>query len=282
VTLYICIDDRALLRDVKAVWSRFQSSIRLPFAWSSLEFSQGVPIAQLAGVERVRAGAFVLRISPRLLLSPDWEIRLTLLHECLHLAAIAGPLSAMYDAKDELQRAQDMAKADLLQRYGQREFTPEQYQQYFEADHRRWTLAMNLANQLYEVDAEFALRRQYPECALDRARYYCRLRAETVSWDSYHHPYRPYAVLYERLRVDLALALSEEWQEDGMTLRTVLDREIAGCDPKVRDRIDELEQLLSPRRADFALLSEWGGDTYRDVVTRTIKQLSESLRPEPQ
>ena len=138
-------------------------------------------------------------------------------------------------------------------------------------------LAMKLANQLYEVDAEFALRVQYPSLAESRAQYYCDFRAESEAWSSFNHPFRAYASLHERLRGDLALELvgpNGLRRSELVALRDRLDAEIAALDAAVRQRLNNLDAILSPTRTDFDRLSQWGPDAYRFVVTNVLTAVS--------
>ena len=90
----------------------------------------------------------------------------------------------MYEAKAELCRAYPESKARGI--------------------------ALRLADQLFEADAEFFLKAQYLDRAASRAEYYGNMQRQAVnnrSWMGASPPLRPYAILGHRLRLDLAVLL---------------------------------------------------------------------------
>ena len=113
--LEICSFPPASKDQLKDAWEQFESSIRLPFAYSRRTFNAScMQHSDVAAVERPRRGLGVIRVHPQKFFAlPDGRRLLTLLHESLHLAAITGPLAGIYDVTIELDRDMDRESQQL-------------------------------------------------------------------------------------------------------------------------------------------------------------------------
>src|SRR5215203_5835586 len=126
------VGDTDAIMTAKQAWDAFEDSFAVPFAYEKpVLFSSGVGmnVSQFAEA-RLIEGVAHLNVSPLYLSAARDEQQLTLLHELLHLSALIGPLRELNEAVDRLR----------------------------DTYHYACPPAFALANWMFEVDAEFALR----------------------------------------------------------------------------------------------------------------------------
>ena len=234
------VGDSARIPDAKHIWEAFEKSVTLPFAYdkpADFHVCDDTAVSEIAEA-RVEHGVAEIKVTPLLLDSPRPD--LTLLHESLHIASFIGPLQDLYATAKKLQGP---------------------------------TIGHALGRHLFEVDAEFALRDQFPDYAADRATHYVQdvekkigsLYSDLPADD----PQRPYGVLYDQLRAELAGVLLRDVRVE-TRLSASLERSPEWC----ADDIEKLHGMLSPKSNDYADLPRWGAKTYETIISRVNDQLN--------
>lgn len=240
------VGDRAEIAKAERAWDVFEKSFATPFTYDKpAEFRVCVDTDDSELAEcRVHNGVAEIRVTPLLLAALAVEQNLTLLHESLHIASFTGTLRDMYAAVNEFTRTYAI----------------------------HCPIARLLGQHLFEVDAKFALREHYGAHAADRTACLIQQREETIGrWYSVipaTHPVRPYYVLLDQLRAELAGVLADD---DSVTQRLCSSLEQAS-EPYATE-IATLHRMLSPKSNDFKDLSQWGADTYEAVVRRVTESV---------
>jgi hypothetical protein len=239
--LHLQVADADQFADMQRIWTEFASTIALPFGYDSLDF--GVFDSCESDYAEMRLDHDVATIEvTKKCLNSLLERNLTLLHESLHVAAFSGRLKDMY-----------ATACGLANKYPYCYCHP---------------TAHLLAHHMYEVDAEFALKDQYPDYARERTKYYVEVEQEVRQQDGrgvpLGDPIRPYEVLLDQLRAELAGILANDKRvEVSLSNPEQLPQGSAAG-------VESVRQLLSPNSTNYEELSRWGATTYEQVMKHIL------------
>jgi hypothetical protein len=248
-----------LVQDATTAWNEFVDEIgTLPFEYDKIRFDwnarsiSGVAGALLfAGPRYPREFALML-VSPGFFQRERRERTLTLLHECSHLRFMLGTMRGKVIETIELERTYGLS--DDVTDPEERRFLSQ-----------RIILAFDYRNFVDEIVAEFYLKTTYPAYARDRLLYYLDMRrGSSKLWQQAEPSLRPAALLYEILRNELGVRLSES-EPQGAEFKAMsidLDRELRQrCSSDeyaqhlaIKDRL--LRTTLEPLTYDDAAITE--------------------------
>lgn len=256
--------------EAEAIWKAFIGTVDLPFKYSRVAYK-----AYCGPIQAVAAATFVhgdhpdfrgeefarVMLTDRFLRLNDDERVLTLQHECLHLVGFTEHLRVMDRTKWTLFRLHAGAPA--------------------------YRLATNLADQLFENDAELMFGSEWPQRLPARVSYQVAQKLSHLGdrpWMGQPEAMRPFELVGHRLRLELLLRLAEDLPlrqrlTDGIRF---IEQELASSldkAPGARADVEALAAILSPARQDLGSLSVWGSDAYRQALEVVLRAAAAVATP---
>jgi hypothetical protein len=239
--------DKDAIPTAKQAWDTFAKSVAVPFV-----YEQPVLFSPCAGMNvsafaeaRLSGGVAHVNVSRSFLNATCDEQQLTLLDELLHIAAFVGRLRDMHEAVEKLR----------------------------ETYHYAFPPAFALANWMFEVDAECALRDRYSKHAKRRADYYVKLLVQDIrSNDNLPEGWAPYYWLRYYLCAELAGILTRDHRIEALLFASLHARPEAPSHAEWKE-LDPLHRMLSPKFNGYYSLPQWGAPRYEAILNRVIDRL---------